>query len=37
MICHRCGALMRLLNRGRARVQVYWCPVCQRFQETRRD
>jgi hypothetical protein len=35
MICRRCGAMMRLLNRNRARVQVFWCPMCQRFQETR--
>jgi hypothetical protein len=37
MICQRCGAMMRLLNRGRARLQLYWCPACQRFQEMRRD
>jgi transposase len=35
MICQRCGAMMRLLNRSRSRVKVYWCSACQRFQETR--
>ena len=36
VICLRCGAMMRLLNRSRTRVQLYWCPGCQRFQETQR-
>jgi hypothetical protein len=35
MICLKCGAMMRLLNRNRARVQLYFCPGCQRFQESR--
>jgi hypothetical protein len=33
MLCQRCGAMMRLLNRGRSRLLVYWCPTCQRFEE----
>jgi len=35
-LCQRCGVVMRLLNTTRARLMLYWCPICQHFVEVRR-
>jgi hypothetical protein len=36
MHCDRCGNRMRLLNRPRGRLLIYFCAVCARFAEVAR-
>lgn len=33
MVCQQCSAPMRLINGIAARLQLFWCPGCQRFAE----
>jgi DNA-directed RNA polymerase subunit RPC12/RpoP len=36
MVCVRCGTLMRLLNKTKGRLRVFFCPECSRFAEAER-